>query len=271
MTDTDTTTTTETTEGATVTPITPATPVRATWKQHGKPTSGWQFFGTMIQKPTDEGLNVAKVETDPQGLTLKAANGRQLKNGRFGTATKFWAVVPADAPRQVAEPKAKGETTPAAPIEITAPKGGDQTVAPRKGAIAKAITATGKSIMAISRDHGLNPSQMRRLSLDQVAKVDLVRAEAIATALGVKLADLFGEPADKAKVAAKNGNGTTPPAETGPRSTGRKSAAQRKADKIAADLARNAERQAAEAAEADQAKAAQDAEAEAGQPETPAE
>ena len=33
----------------------------------------------------------------------------------------------------------------AAPIQITAPKGGDQTVAPIKGAIAKAITATGKS------------------------------------------------------------------------------------------------------------------------------
>ena len=86
-----------------------------------------------------------------------------------------------------------------------APKGGTQTVAPRKGAIAAAIRATGRPVMAISREHGLNPSQMRRLSLDQVAKVDLVRAEAIATALGVKVADLFGEAHDKAK--AVNGNG----------------------------------------------------------------
>jgi len=36
--------------------------------------------------------------------------------------------------------------------------------------------------MAISRDHGLNPSQMRRLAADTVAKVDLVRSEAIANA-----------------------------------------------------------------------------------------
>jgi lambda repressor-like predicted transcriptional regulator len=81
---------------------------------------------------------------------------------------------------------------------ITAPKGGTQTVAPRKGAIAKAIKATGKSLMAVSREHGLNPSQMRRLAADQVAKVDLVRAEAIAQSLGKSLADLFGEPVGKA-------------------------------------------------------------------------
>ena len=97
------------------------------------------------------------------------------------------------------------EAGPLPKIAITAPKGGDQTVAPRKGAIAAAIRATGRPVMAISREHGLNPSQMRRLSLDQVAKVDLVRAEAIATALGVKVADLFGEAHDKAK--AVNGNG----------------------------------------------------------------
>jgi hypothetical protein len=89
-------------------------------------------------------------------------------------------------------------STRAAKIEITAPKGGTQTVAPRKGAIAKAITASGKSIMAISRDHGLNPSQLRRLAADQVAKVDLVRAEAIAQALGKPVSDLFGEAQDKA-------------------------------------------------------------------------
>jgi hypothetical protein len=94
------------------------------------------------------------------------------------------------------------EAAPKAKVQITAPKGGDQTVAPVKGAIAQAIKATGKSLMAISREHGLNPSQMRRLSLDQVAKVDLVRAEAIAAALGKPLADLFGQAADKARAKA---------------------------------------------------------------------
>ena len=89
-------------------------------------------------------------------------------------------------------------TPKATKAEITAPKGGDQTVAPIKGKIAAAIKATGKTLNAISREHGLNPSQMRRLSLDQVGKVDVVRAEVIAKALGVKLADLFGAPEDKA-------------------------------------------------------------------------
>jgi hypothetical protein len=97
------------------------------------------------------------------------------------------------------EPTAKAAKL--APVVITAPKGGTQTVAPRKGAIAKAIKASGSTIMGISRAHGLNPSQMRRLSLDQVAKVDLPRAQAIAQALGKELPDLFGEPADKAKAA----------------------------------------------------------------------
>ena len=92
---------------------------------------------------------------------------------------------------------------PAGKPVITAPKGGDQTVVPRKGAIARAIKASGSNIMAISRTHGLNPSQLRRLALDQVAKVDLPRAQAIAAALGKELADLFGEPADKASRAAK--------------------------------------------------------------------
>lgn len=93
------------------------------------------------------------------------------------------------------------QTAPKAKPVITAPKGGTQTVAPKKGAIAKAIKATGKSLNEISRTHGLNPSQMRRLTLGQVSKVDLPRAEAIAAALGKQLPDLFGEPADKAKAA----------------------------------------------------------------------
>ncbi len=90
---------------------------------------------------------------------------------------------------------------PKAKTVITAPKGGTQTVAPRKGAIAKAIKASGSSLTAISRDHGLNPSQMRRLSLDQVAKVDLVRAQVIAQALGADLGKLFAAPVGKAKAA----------------------------------------------------------------------
>jgi hypothetical protein len=105
------------------------------------------------------------------------------------------------AASKAAEPTAKAGKLP--PVVITAAKGGDQTVAPRKGAIAKAVKASGSTIMAISRAHGLNPSQLRRLSLDQVAKVDLVRAEAIAAALGKNLADLFGEAETKAKAAPK--------------------------------------------------------------------
>jgi hypothetical protein len=191
---TDTGTTTETT----------ATPTRATWKQHGNPLSGFQFFGTTVKTPNPKGIKVVKVETDPQGVTLKTSAGRVIDGGRFGNATKFWAIVPADAPRKVDEPKPpKADSTPAAPLVITAPKGGTQTVPPIKDAIAKAIKASGSNILAISRTHGLNPAQMRRLSLNQVAKVDLVRAEAIATALGVKLADLFGEASDKAKAAPK--------------------------------------------------------------------
>lgn len=95
------------------------------------------------------------------------------------------------------------QAAPKAKVEITAPKGGTQTVAPRKGAVAKAIKATGKSLNEISRAHGLNPSQMRRLTLGQVAKVDLPRAEAIAQALGTDLGKLFEAPVDKAKAADK--------------------------------------------------------------------
>jgi len=109
-----------------------------------------------------------------------------------------------------------GTTAPkAAKAEITAPKGGDQFVAPKKGAIARAIKASGKSLNAVSREHGLNPSQMRRLSLDQVARVDLPRAEAIAAALGKQLADLFGEPEAKAKAAPK----AAPAAKAAPKAT----------------------------------------------------
>jgi transposase-like protein len=215
--------------------------VRATWKQHGNPLSGFEFYGTAVKAPAETGVAVAKVVTNSQGITLKSANGRAIKDGAFGNATKFWAIVPADAPRKVEEPKAT--KTPAeklAPVKITAAKGGDTTVTPVKGAIAKAITATGKSIMAISRDHGLNPSQMRRLSLDQVAKVDTVRAELIAAALGVPMASLFGEASAKAKAEAK----APKPATTG-KAKGRKSKATRSAEHLAADAEALAAAQAA--------------------------
>ena len=115
------------------------------------------------------------------------------------------AAAKATAPKATAaKATAPKATAPkAAPIVISAPKGGTQTVSPKRGAVARAIKATGKSIQAIAREHGQNPSQLRRLSLDQVAKVDLVRAEAIAKALGKAVTDLFGAPEDKAKAAPK--------------------------------------------------------------------
>ena len=121
-----------------------------------------------------------------------------------------------------AAPKATAKATPkatapkatapkAAPIVISAPKGGTQTVSPKRGAVAKAIKATGLSIQAIARQHHQNPSQLRRLSLDQVAKVDLVRAESIAAALGVKVEVLFGAAEDKAKATPKRPPVRPPP------------------------------------------------------------
>ena len=107
--------------------------------------------------------------------------------------------------RKAAPKAAEAKAEPLGKPVITAAKGGDQAVAPRKGAIAKAIKASGKTLMAISREHGLNPSQMRRLSLDQVAKVDLVRAQVIAKALGTDLGKLFEAPVDKAKAARAAG------------------------------------------------------------------
>ena len=85
-------------------------PVRATWKQHGNPASGFQFYGTAIKAPAEQGIPVAKVVTDPQGITLKSANGRAIKGGSFGAATKFWAVVPEGAPAYQAPAKASSTT-----------------------------------------------------------------------------------------------------------------------------------------------------------------
>ena len=105
---------------ATVTPINgkqgqaqegqPHQATRATWRQHGNPLAGWEFFGTAVKTAEAKGAKVAKVEVDPQGITLLARGGKLIQ--RFGSATKFWAVVPAEATRQQApEPKAKVERT----------------------------------------------------------------------------------------------------------------------------------------------------------------
>ena len=111
-------------------------PVRATWKQHGNPLSGWQFFGTAIKAPNPKGIKVVKVEVDKQGVTLKTSAGRAIDGGAFGSATKFWALVPAEAPRQQApEPKAKVERTVAegrtsAADRLAAALAGDSAHAP---------------------------------------------------------------------------------------------------------------------------------------------
>jgi hypothetical protein len=101
-------------------------PVRATWKQHGNPTGGFVFFGTAVKAPADKGVKVGKIDTDAQGITLKSANGRAIEGGAFGSATKFWAIVPADAPRKsdvpTSTPKAGGLAK--LPAEkLTAPAG----------------------------------------------------------------------------------------------------------------------------------------------------
>jgi hypothetical protein len=87
---------------------------RATWKQHGNPTGGFLFYGTAVKEPAAEGVKVAKVEVGKQGITLKAANGRAVKGGAFGTATKFWAHVPADAEHAAAPEGAKAKAEPKA-------------------------------------------------------------------------------------------------------------------------------------------------------------
>lgn len=88
-------------------------PTRATWKQHQNPVSGWTFLGTSVKAPAEKGTKVAKVEVDPQGLTLftRGRGYQPIEGGRFGTATKFWALVPADAVLQAA-PQPKATSTP---------------------------------------------------------------------------------------------------------------------------------------------------------------
>ena len=58
-----------------------------------------------------------------------------------------------------------------------------------------------------------------------MAKVDLVRAEAIATALGVEVSDLFGEPADKAKAKPAAPRAATTTAPKAAKATARRSRA----------------------------------------------
>jgi len=111
-------------------------PTRATWKQHGNPLSGWEFFGTSVKTPLAKGIKVAKVEVTPQGVTLLTRGSRAIDGGAFGSATKFWAVVPAEAPRKVEEPKApKQERTVAegrtsAADQLAAALAGDSAHAP---------------------------------------------------------------------------------------------------------------------------------------------
>ena len=81
-------------------------PSRATWRQHGNPLSGWQFFLTSVKAPNPKGIKVVKVVVDPQGVTLRTSAGRAIDGGPFCSATKFWALVPADATLKVEEPKA---------------------------------------------------------------------------------------------------------------------------------------------------------------------
>jgi lambda repressor-like predicted transcriptional regulator len=130
----------------------------------------------------------------------KAATTRRSRASRAADKAAQGSAPAASRAAAKAAPKSNSE--PVGKPVITAPKGGTQTVAPRKGAIAKAIKASGSNIMALSRQHGLNPSQMRRLAADSVAKVDLVRAEAIAQALGADLGKLFEAPVDKAAAKA---------------------------------------------------------------------
>jgi hypothetical protein len=82
-------------------------PVRATWKQHGNPQS-FTFYGTAVKAPEDQGVKVAKVVKTDDGLSLKGANGRQVKTGLFSPGTKFWAAdvvpAPADAPAPTPPP-----------------------------------------------------------------------------------------------------------------------------------------------------------------------
>ena len=111
-------------------------PVRATWKQHGNPLKGFWFYGTQAKAPNAKGIKVLKVQAGQQGITLLTSSGRAIEGGAFGAATRFWAIVPADAPRQAAQPKpAKAPRTVAegrvpAADKLAAALSGDSAHAP---------------------------------------------------------------------------------------------------------------------------------------------
>jgi hypothetical protein len=89
-------------------------PVRATWKGHGNP-SEFAYLGTQTASPAAEAQQVVKVETGPGGrITFTTSTGATISS--VSNATKFWAVVPAQAD-QPAKPKAAKSTprTAAAP------------------------------------------------------------------------------------------------------------------------------------------------------------
>jgi hypothetical protein len=101
--------------------VTSLAPVRATWKQHGNPLKGWLFFGSQVKAPNPKGIKVMKVEVDQQGITLVTSAGRKIDGGAFGTATKFWAIVPADATKQ--EPTPSTSSREPKPVSLTSKAG----------------------------------------------------------------------------------------------------------------------------------------------------
>jgi hypothetical protein len=103
---------------ATIHPITAAAeiaPVRATWKQHGNPVKGFEFYGTEVKAPAAKPYKVSKCEMDGNTVVVKNGGGKEV--ARFGAATKFWAIVPEDAPRAESAAPAKADTTPKAPTK----------------------------------------------------------------------------------------------------------------------------------------------------------
>jgi hypothetical protein len=191
-----------------------STATRATWSQHGKPTKGFEFWGTAVKGADAKPFKVSKVTADAGKITIHNGGGRVV--AEFAPTTKFWAVVPADAPR-VAAP-AKVERAPRAevvPLVISAPSKSDAWVKPIDGAVKSAVdalVARGGSVMGMCRQHGQNPSQIRRLMADSVAKVDALRAASIADALGVKLDTLFSAGSAKgAKPSAPSADASAKP------------------------------------------------------------
>jgi hypothetical protein len=92
----------------------------------------------------------------------------------------------------------------AQPAKAEAPKAEEaatEWMAPKAGFDwAAAISKTGKSLSGLCKEAGgpsagANPSQLRRLSLGQVARVEKARAEQIAKLLGVAFTKMWGPAA----------------------------------------------------------------------------